>query len=703
MIDIKKARVILEKLIENESWNKIQDILAKQLNSSFFWITDYQGNFIYQLKEDRQFCKLIKSSPMGSKGCDDSIQFLIQHVAEKKETLSTNCHAGFLEFACPLIVEGEVIGVVGGCQFVDINLDFELYYDVARELFLRSEDFLFYISKEPPISSSDLETRIELINLVIKNTLDSIVRDMKVVKEEEKETYKIKNFHDLFEASKELVLNLESKKLYPLIVEMARKTMNTQICSLMLIDEERREITIKAAYGLNDKVINNTRLKLEGGLVGYVIKRGEPLLVKDVETDPRFNMCHKPERYHTKSLIISPLKIEDRVIGVLSVNNKEDYTSFNEEDLNLLSIICGHAAIAIENSKAYERVKKDKAKVNIQARELSILHDIGHELALRHTPEEILELSLAQILKIFNCDLVSYLILEDQEIRAKVSSLYFLSEKIQEQLKEHLKKSMNDLSFPLDLKQDFFLKAVYRDSKRLEDYKNIFSYMACPIKDEDEIIGIIAMGSLTRKMFLESERSLFSLISKQISVNIKRALVYEETKVLTERDDLTNVYNYRYFKKTYYKEFKEAILNHKPISLIMLDFDHLKMYNDKYGHQQGSFVIKKIASLIEKEVKDKGWISRFGGDEFSIVLPDASEEYAYIVADSIRKNISSTTISLNGDLHSLTASLGVATFSGYENVIKDEKDLLEWADKALYQAKDQGRNRVCQYKSEELR
>lgn len=703
-MDTKKAKVILERLIENESWNKIQNILVNQLNSSFFWITDCQGNFIYQLKEDHQFCKMIKSNPMGLKSCNNSIQFLMQHVMEKKETLITSCHAGFLEFTCPLFVDNEVIGVVGGCQFVDINLDFELYYAVARELFLRSEDFLFYISKEPSISSSDLEVQIELINLVIKNTLDSIAKDMKVIKKEEEETYKIKDFHDLFEASKELVLNLKPKKLYPLIVEMARKAMNTQICSLMLIDEERREITIKAAYGLSEKVINSTRLKLEGGLVGYVIKTGEPLLVKDVETDPRFNMRHKPERYHTKSLIISPLKVEDRVIGVLSVNNKEDYRPFNEEDLNLLSIICGHAAIAIENSKAYERVKKDKVKINIQARELSILHDIGHELALRHTPKEILELSLIQILKIFNCDLVVYLIIENQEIKAKVSSLYSLSEKIQEQLKEHLRKSMDDLCFPLDLKGDFSLRNVFRGSKKLEDYKDISSYIAYPLKDENETIGIIAMGSLIRKIFLESEKSLFSLISKQISVNIKRALVYEETKVLTERDDLTSVYNYRYFKKTYHGEFKKAMLNHKPISLIMLDFDHLKMYNDKYGHQQGSFIIKKIASLIEKEVENKGWISRFGGDEFSIVLPNVSEEYAYAIADDIRKNISNTTINLNGDLHSLTASLGVATFSGYEDAIKDERDLLEWADKALYQAKEQGRNQVCQYqKSEELK
>ncbi|MDI6785605.1 MAG: diguanylate cyclase [bacterium] len=699
-MDIKRVKLILEKLIENESWNKIHDILANQLNSSFFWIADFQGNFVYKSEKDHKFCEMIKNNPVGLKNCDDSTQFLIQHVINKKEMLSTSCHAGFLEFTCPLIVNNEVIGAVGGCQFIDINLDFELYYAVAKELFLKIEDFLSYISKEPSISSSDLEAQIKLINLVIKNTLDSIDKDIKVVKKEEKETYKIKDFHDLFEASKELVLNLEPKKLYPLIVEMARKAMNIQTCSLMLIDEEKEEMTIKAAYGLSDKVINSTHLKLKEGLVGYVIRTGKPLLVKDVEKDTRVNMKHKPERYHTKSLIISPLKVENKIIGVLNVNNKEDYKAFNEDDLNLLSIICGHAAIAIENSKAYEKVKRDKVKVNIQARELSILHDIGHELALRHIPEEILELSLAQVLKIFNCDFVSYLIIEGQEIKAKVSSLYSLSERMQEQLKEHLNKSMDSYGFSLNLRQNFFLKTVSKSYKKSEENKDISSYIAYPLKDESEVIGVIAMGSLIRKIFLESERKLFSLISKQISVNIKRALVYKETKVLTERDDLTNVYNYRFFKKTYHDEFEKAIQNHKPISLIMLDFDHLKMYNDKYGHQQGSFIIKKIALLIEKEVKDKGWISRFGGDEFSIVLPNTSEEYAYLVADSIRKNISCTTVNLNGDLQNLTASLGVATFSGYESAIKDGKDLLEWADKALYQAKDEGRNRVCQYKKE---
>lgn len=700
MMNDKEVKLILEKLIKDKSWDKIHHILVNQLNSSFFWITDCQGNFIYKLGNDHKFCQMIKSSPKGLKSCNDSIQFLIQHGIEKKKILSTSCHAGFLEFACPLMVEDEVIGILGGCQFIDTNLDFELYSAVTKELLLKTEDFLFYVSKEPSISSSDLEVQIELIDLVLKSTLNSIAKDIKVVGKEKEEASKIKDFHDLFEDSRRLVLNLEPKKLYPLIVEMARKAMNTQICSLMLIDEEKKEITIKAAFGLSDEIINSTCLKPEEGLVGYVIRTGKSLLVKDVEKDPRFNIKHKPERYHTKSLIISPLKIEDKIIGVLNVNNKEDYNPFNEEDLNLLSIICEHAAIAIENSKAYEKVKKDKAKVDIQARELGILHDIGSELALRHTPEEILELSLTQILKIFNCDFVSYLVTEDQEIKAKAISLYSLSENIQEELKECLKKSKEDLNFSPNLRGGFLLKTVFKGAKREKEYESISSYIAYPLKDEEKVIGIIAMGSLVRKIFLESERKLFSLISKQISVNIKRALVYEETKILTEKDDLTNVYNYRFFKKTYHEEFKKAIREHKPISLIMLDFDHLKVYNDKYGHQQGSFIIKKIASLIEKEVKNKGWVSRFGGDEFSIILPNTSAEYAYLIADNIRKNISDTTLNLNGDLHNLTASLGVATFFDQKSTFTDERDLLEWADKALYQAKDEGRNKVCQYRKE---
>jgi diguanylate cyclase (GGDEF)-like protein len=697
-MELKKAKYILNSFLLNDSWEKIHHILKEKLNTSYCWIVDLKADFIYQLKEDQRFCQMIKKNPKGRKACEESFSFLFQRVVEKKKPIITNCHAGFLEFASPLIIEDEIIGILGGCQLKDINLDLELYYDVARELFLEVDEFLYYISKEPGISSSDLEVQVDLINIVIKNILDSILKEIQlkeeILEEKEEESHKIKDFHDLFEASKELVLNLEPKKLYPLIVNMAVKAMNTQICSLMLIDENGKELTIKAAHGLSQEVMNKTRLKIDEGLVGYVIKKGEPLLVKDVEKDPRFNIKHKPDRYHTKSLIISPLKIENRVIGVLCMNNKENLAPFNEDDLNILSIICGHAAIAIENSRAYERVKKDKAKINIQAKELSILHDIGHELAMRHTPVEILELSLNQLLKTFNCHLASYLFWEEPKIEAEVLSNYILEECIIEQVKANFLENISSLN--LNIEKEIKFKTRYKSNKRLS-LEKILSFLAYPLKEEDKILGIIAMASLSRNLFFESEKNLFSLISKQISVNIKRALIYEEAKILIERDDLTNVYNYRYFKKTYHEEFEKAKITKKPISLIMLDFDHLKMYNDKYGHQKGSFIIKKIASLIEKEVKDKGWICRFGGDEFSIVLPNTSKENAYQVADSIRRNISNTTVNLDGDLHSLTASLGVATFSGDSDNIRDEKELLECADKALYQAKDEGRNRVCQY------
>ncbi|MBU1153859.1 diguanylate cyclase [bacterium] len=695
-MEFEKTKKVLEKFIESESWHKICEILVSRLNSSFFWVIDTQGNFIYRLQEDRKFCQMIKNNLSGSRGCQDSFQFLRQQVIEKKKSLVNNCHAGFLKFASPLMVDNEIIGILGGCQLIDLNLDFELYQATALELSLNIEDFLFFISKESSISSSNLEAEIELVSLATKNTLESITRRETKERQEKKEVDKVRDFYDLFEACRELVLNLETKKLYPTIVEMARKAMNTQICSLMLVDQENKEVTIKAACGLSEKVIKETCLSSEEGLVGYVIKSSQPLLVKDVETDPRFKRRHQSERYHTKSLIISPLKIEDKVMGVLCMNNKEDHTPFNEDDLNLLSIICGHAAIAIENSKAYEKIKKDKAEINIQAKELSILHDIGEELILRHTPREILDLSLTQILKNLSCDLASYFIWEGGEVRAKVCSLYSLEEESLQQLKEHFKKSMPNLSFFQSLREEFSLEVISKSSKRPKD-RDILAYLAYSLSDNGSFIGILALASFHKRIFLENEKNLFSLISKQISVNIKRALVYEETKILTERDDLTNVYNYRYFKKNYPEEFKKVFFHYQPLSLIMLDFDHLKMYNDRYGHQQGSFLIKKIASLIERELKDKGWVSRFGGDEFSIILPNTPKDDAFKVASKIRESINNTTVNLNGDLHKLTASLGVATFSGRETQIRDEKDLLELADKALYQAKDQGRNKVCQY------
>nr|WP_281393850.1 diguanylate cyclase [Texcoconibacillus texcoconensis] len=167
---------------------------------------------------------------------------------------------------------------------------------------------------------------------------------------------------------------------------------------------------------------------------------------------------------------------------------------------------------------------------------------------------------------------------------------------------------------------------------------------------------------------------------------------------LSSIDGLTGVKNRRSFDEYLEIEWHRAIANSAPVSLIMVDLDHFKPYNDTYGHQAGDECLKEVANAIEHSLRRLGDSAfRYGGEEFSVILPDCDEEGAYVVAENIRLAIETLKITHSGSKVSdhITLSLGTATMapSDYYQM----NNLVNNADKALYQAKQDGGNRTRSY------
>ncbi len=167
----------------------------------------------------------------------------------------------------------------------------------------------------------------------------------------------------------------------------------------------------------------------------------------------------------------------------------------------------------------------------------------------------------------------------------------------------------------------------------------------------------------------------------------------ERLKELSITDGLTGVYNHRHFYETLGMEIKRAGRYKRPMSLIMIDIDHFKHYNDTHGHQMGDDVLKGVASCIRNNVREQDMVARYGGEEFSIILPETNKEDARKLAEGTRCRVSAQSFPYEetqpeGDL---TISLGVATFP---DDASDAVNLIKKADDALYTAKGKGRNRV---------
>jgi diguanylate cyclase (GGDEF)-like protein len=213
----------------------------------------------------------------------------------------------------------------------------------------------------------------------------------------------------------------------------------------------------------------------------------------------------------------------------------------------------------------------------------------------------------------------------------------------------------------------------------------------------DKVKGL-EMGALdyVTKPFDEGE--LVARVNTQLRLKELREALEEKNQQLRElanRDGLTQLYNHRYFHEQLSKDFLRARRYHESLSCILLDIDYFKKFNDTHGHQTGDVVLRTLGHLIQDSIRDSDFAARYGGEEFALVLYHSDEPAALDVAERLRQAVEQCEIRHGDTLLHVTISIGVATIPN--EAIRDSKALIECADKALYRAKDNGRNRVEVY------
>ena len=192
-------------------------------------------------------------------------------------------------------------------------------------------------------------------------------------------------------------------------------------------------------------------------------------------------------------------------------------------------------------------------------------------------------------------------------------------------------------------------------------------------------------------------------LSNQSSITIQRANIYAETLKHATLDALTGLNNRRQFDVRLGQEVSTAKRKKKPLCCIMVDIDYFKKVNDTYGHIAGDCVLKQVGQIIQEVLREYDIPSRYGGEEFSILLPYTTIQETFAVAQRLRKTIEEKEMDIsearvpNIKTIKVTASFGI---SEYVNTIKDPQELYKMADNALYEAKERGRNRVIVYSSQ---
>ncbi|MFC1733436.1 GGDEF domain-containing protein, partial [candidate division KSB1 bacterium] len=203
-----------------------------------------------------------------------------------------------------------------------------------------------------------------------------------------------------------------------------------------------------------------------------------------------------------------------------------------------------------------------------------------------------------------------------------------------------------------------------------------------------------------RKPHIYSERHerILVMLANNFSVALERCHALTQLESLATTDGLTQLYNYRSFSIRLSEEIERSLRYKLKFSLLMLDLDHFKNVNDTYGHLAGDLVLKKVAEEIKLSTRAIDFIARYGGEEFAVILIESDIEDALVIAGRIRKNIESLKMTYNDEIVSITISIGGVEFRGSPRI---PQELIERADKALYKAKMNGRNRIETYQEKE--
>lgn len=239
----------------------------------------------------------------------------------------------------------------------------------------------------------------------------------------------------------------------------------------------------------------------------------------------------------------------------------------------------------------------------------------------------------------------------------------------------------------------------YNCPKFFQDSKGSLVFLPL-ILPPDHIIGTLNLQRNHSDSFSAKEITRLSHLANHVAMVIDKSLLFHHTKLLSITDPLTGIYNRRYFDERYSREIMRAVRYKRSLSLLMIDIDFFKRYNDTLGHLMGDMALKQVAEILGQKLRRADILARYGGEEFVVLLPEIRRKNTQIVAEKLRAAIEFEKFDGQEKLpqKNVTISVGSASFPEDAN---SAEELIKLADDALYAAKKAGRNCVRQTMQQE--
>ncbi len=471
------------------------------------------------------------------------------------------------------------------------------------------------------------------------------------------------------------------------IIQLVHNVFKPETSLLWQFLPEQKKLRVKNRAGDAEGLRNGLIAALGEGPIGWAALNKKTFLQQNRQEG--VNYFSGSKKSVIRSLLAVPILDKDRLEGVLSVES-EHLNYFAEDAEKALSSFAAQIAQTIRMA----RLAKEREE---RAIEFQAFYRASKELASTIEFEEIVNKLHVLCAEIVPYDFSAVAVWQEP---GDLYSVYQWASPTEAAL---IKNDLpNDgrswISWFLNNREEpFILTKTQLNLQQMpllfeeENLPSLSTFLAAPMRHQQQRIGALLLGSKQEEAFSSHQARVVSILCNQAAVSLENSSIIQKMEELAITDGLTGLFNHRYFQEAFQRELERAERQNQKLTLLIMDIDHFKGFNDSFGHPAGDFILKSLAQVLKKNARKIDVLARYGGEEFAALLPGIDKKNARKTAERWRRNVQRSTFKSGGQSFAITLSIGFATYpeDGHAKI-----ELIEKADRGLYDAKENGRNQV---------
>ena len=518
-----------------------------------------------------------------------------------------------------------------------------------------------------------------------------------------------KRLETLHEIDREILRMESPQEIACAAINRLREVLGIKIAIVSLADFETTEmieVCVSRIEGLDKS--RDIRYVPENASIS-AMRAGSPLVAVDLERDAPRERDIRFLDEGVRGYLRIPLIARDHVVGILEFGSSEP-DAFHQEEIEIAQEVADQVAVSLQHAALLDevqslnenlelRITDRTAELEQRAYEITLLNDMGELLHSCVKSAEAYKVIAQHLPRIF-----PYLDGGLGVLRNSGQSLEFAASwgvdypEGASFLKDDcwaLRRGQPHLVE--EIRPGLLCKHVEKD----DGYQPWYSTFCIPLMAQSEAIGVLYLRNTGQaesgsedqeEKFTDANRQLAMTVAEQIALALANLKLQETLRIQAIRDPITGLYNRRYMEESLVREIQRSARNGKELGVIMLDIDHFKDFNDKYGHAVGDAMLRELGSFLQEKVRQEDIACKYGGEEFVLILPNAGLEITEGRAEIIRRDIKLVKVDVDGKIfENITLSCGVSVFPDHGEIWEH---LLRAADVALYRAKTGGRDQV---------